>query len=473
MRRFLLVLICMIALAAGGAGVFGTGLNRRVGPPDVVLITIDTLRADHVGAFNPASPSATPNIDALAADGVVYSQAWSPISVTGPAFTTLLTGQDPGTHGVVMNLFRGGASLPQRATTLAERFHDRRYATAAFLSGFTLRRALGLSQGFDTYTAPTAQQRRRPGAVTLRRSLRWLRSVEPWRRVLLWFHSYDVHGPLTAVDAAVPAGPQWARDVDQLEHLPVYQRTDGISDPDFYAQRYAAAVSQADAELGALVAVLKQEGRYDHAVVVFTADHGETLSEREPWMDHGTHASAEQLHVPLIIKYPRGVRAGERVDQLVGLADIAPTVLQIAGLDPLPAADGQPLDAAAHVELFGESSHCKTEPTLHCAPQGIAGKELSVRTADRTVVRESTDEGPRFTVYDRTTDPAELQPTADTPTVDERARLDAMAADRARRPLVAPVVGAAVGAAVGAEGSAAADGAAAEEEALRALGYVE
>ncbi|RME24316.1 MAG: hypothetical protein D6798_11510 [Deltaproteobacteria bacterium] len=466
MRRVLPAL-CIIAAVVAGAGLMmATGLNRRFGPPDVVLITIDTLRADHVGVLSSTSPARTPSIDALAADGVLYTQAFSPISVTGPAFATLMTGQDPGTHGVVMNLFRGGAHLPAEATTLAERLHDRGFATAAFVSGFTLRRALGLDQGFATYSAPSARQRRRPGTDTLRRALRWLWSLKPWQRMLLWFHTYDVHGPLTQVGDAVAAGPEWARDPAQVAHLPEYQRIDGISDPEFYARRYAAAVEQADAEVGALIAALKDAGRYDRALIIFASDHGETLSEREPWMDHGTHASAEQLHVPLIVKYPRGARAGQRVDALVSLADIAPTVLALAGLDPLPGADGRPLDGRGHVELAGESSHCKDEPTLDCAPPGVAGKEFSLRTASRTVVRESTGAGPRFTVYDRRADPAELHPTAEAPTAEERVRLDAMAADRAGRPLGAPAVG---GQEAGGDDAVDAE----EEAALRALGYVE
>src|SRR5687768_6378357 len=88
--------------------------------PDVIFLTVDTLRVDHVGVFNPESPAKTPRMDALAADGVVYTRAYSPISVTGPAFCTLHSGLLPGSHGVTMNLFRGGAALPEKVETVAE-----------------------------------------------------------------------------------------------------------------------------------------------------------------------------------------------------------------------------------------------------------------------------------------------------------------------------------------------------------------
>ena len=123
-------------------------------PPDVIFITIDTLRVDHVGAYSAESPAETPQMNRLAQLGTLYSQAYSPISVTGPAFVTLHTGQDPDRHGVRMNAFRGGNTLSYEAETLADRLSAEGYQTAAFVSGFTLRPGLGLEQGFDTYSAP-------------------------------------------------------------------------------------------------------------------------------------------------------------------------------------------------------------------------------------------------------------------------------------------------------------------------------
>lgn len=405
--------------------------------PDVVLITIDTLRVDHVSAFEPNSPVRTPHIDRLAEEGVAYTQAYSPISVTGPAFCTMHTGLVPGRHGVVMNVFRGGAALEPRHTTLAERLSAAGYATGAFVSGFTLRPGLGLNQGFDKYVSPGA--RRRPGAETADRLWAWLlRQPGP---VLAWYHSYDPHGPLGAWPS--PAiGPGLRRGGPELERIPAYQRIEDITDEAFFRARYATAVAYADAQVGRLLWMLEATGRYDDAMIVFTADHGESFAERELWFDHGTTAHEEQLHVPLIIKYPDGWGAGRREQALVGLQDIVPTVLAATGLAAVDGLDGLSLRAEpllGHPMLEGESSHCKGEVALGCAPRGPAGKVLAVRTPGFTYLEAPRVEGRAVELYDRVADPAELEPLeAPAPPAAMSARVAAMAAARAAMKLEDP-----------------------------------
>jgi|GEM_PF-1041247 len=434
--------------------------------PDVVFLTIDTLRFDHVDALTPLSPVKTPAMDALVADGVAYTQAWSPISVTGPAFTSLMTGQEPGTTGVVMNQFNGSAGLPPQAQTLAEALSAHGFSTAAFVSGFTLRHSLGLDQGFDRYDTPVVGERRRPGLDTARQAVAWLRQRHGYQRLFLWVHSYDPHGPLIPYEYAAPVGPGWARDSEQLTHVPAYQRIDGISDPDFYRMRYAAAVGHADAMVGQVVGALKESGRYDNALIVLLADHGETMTERPLWFDHGTAASAEQLHVPLVIKYPHQAGAGTKDERMVSLVDVAPTVLSTLGLDPLPAAEGQPLSVAVHDYLVGESSHCKHDLVLPCAPLGPAGKELALRTPRTTLLRSSRADGVLWVHFDRSQDPDELRPLRGTDGVPAHAALlDQIADERAALPLFMP--------SGDDEGEAAASTEPGELENLRALGYVD
>lgn len=439
-----------------------TGCRLLTGP-DVVLISIDTLRVDHVGAFAPDSPAATPHIDALAADGVLYSQAWSPISVTGPAFTSLMTGQEPGTHGVLMNVFRGGHGLSQETVTLAEQFQAEGFLTAAFLSGFTLRPKLGLRQGFQHYGEPDPRIGRRTGDITANRTIAWLAERKTLDRLFIWYHSFDVHGPLLPYEEAVPLSSGLARDPAALERYPEYQRIAGVSDPDFYARRYAAAVEFADAQVGRLVAALEESGRYHNALIVLVADHGESFTERDLWFDHGTHASPEQLHVPLVIKYPRNQRAGSRVDAPIGLADVAPTLLDALDLAPLPQADGRPGGEGRAARLLGESSHCKADAALDCAPRGPDGKELAWRSETVSVVRRSTPTGLTWDVYDRVQDPRELRPTGAPAPVEAQEIVQAMARDRLGRGLANPD---APGVELEPEGQQ-------EAEALRALGYVE
>lgn len=380
--------------------------------PDVILLTVDTLRLDHVSAFAPDSPVQTPAMDALAADGVVYTQAWSPISVTGPAFATLMTGQEPATHGVLMNVFNGGPMVGEPVETLAERLRDEGWQTGAFISGFTLRTTLGLNQGFQRYDTPPPGQKRRSSDLTARVALGWLGQRKASQRAFVWWHSYDPHGPLDSQEGTAPRKGDWQRDLTQLERLPEYQRLYSISDPDFYARRYAAAVSFSDAQVGRILDALKEAGRYDGALIVLTADHGESFTERELWFDHGTHASPEQLHVPLIIKYPGGEGAGSRVDTLVGLGDVAPTILDALDLPPLPQAEGRPIHQGGRTRVLGESSHCKSEPVLTCAPKGPEGKELAVRDGTQALVRRSTAQGAAWDRYDRSSDPGERSPLA-------------------------------------------------------------
>ncbi len=416
--------------------------------PDVILLTVDTLRVDHVGAYGGAP---TPAMDALAARGLTFEQAYAPISVTGPSFATLLTGLTPTRHGVVRNVFRGGESLAPEITTLAEILAAEGYDTGAFVSGFTLRRELGLDQGFGTYDPPNAN--RRLGDETADAAVDWLR--EQWGPVMLWYHSYDPHGPLSAWCSPSPDAEDRRHRADR-KRIPRYQRMTGVYDPDEYARCYAEAVAFADAQLGRLLAALEREGRLERALVVLAADHGETFTERDLWFDHGTFASEEQLHVPLVLKLPDDARAGERDTALVGLHDVMPTVLEVLGL-PTSGLDGRSLlTSPGHASLEGESSHCKREQVLDCRPYGVDGKIFAVRTSASTVVRRPTGDGVVYETYDRARDPEERRPRGATPAA-LKSQVDALAASRAAMGLQ----------------DAPSDGDDPETEALRALGYVE
>ncbi len=455
MTRSPLLLIFALGLQACGQQ------ETSSAQPDIILLTVDTLRTDNVSAYNPNSRARTTHIDSLAAEGIRFERAYSPISVTGPAFCSMHTGRRPGLHRVVLNIFRGGTPLPSDVSTLAQALKAQGYSTGAFVSGFTLRPELGLDRGFDTYEWPEELQR--PSEETAASAVRWLQGQEG--PVFLWFHSFDPHGPLRKWPNPKPRR-NWERSPDKLERIASYQRIAGISDPTFYAERYASAVEYADKQVGQLLDALRQTQRMDSAVIVFNADHGESFDERGLWFDHGTTAFEEQLHIPLIIRLPGAQRAGEVQPALVSLQDVAPTLLQLIGAPALEGADGRTdiLSGGGHSVLTGESSHCKEEQGEACAPTGHAGKMFVARDETRAVVRRSTIAGVIYEYYDRIGDPAERSPLSTSPPpADLKALVDAMADERARMDLTDP----------GSGDEDLSPEEAAELEALKALGYAD
>jgi len=372
------------------------------------LISVDTLRRDHVSIYNTESPVQTPAIDALAEDSVRYTDAFSPISVTGPAFASAMTGLNPEGHGVMVNLFRNGAPLDESHTTLAELMKAASYKTGAFVSAFTLRPALGLNQGFDVYNSGGAKNR--TGDITASAFSSWLRVQEG--PVFSWYHSFDPHGPVSRHLVQADLHPELEREPGLQSHFPVYQQIEDITDPALFEMLYARGVSFADEQVGSVVSAIKASGRYDDALIIFFADHGEGFRERALWYDHGAYPHAEQTWVPLLAKLPKGASAGTTDDRLASLTDILPTVAEISRLSGVGEVDGQSLlaDGGGHDVVVSESSHCKRVAVLDCSPKGGAGKIIAVRSKTQTLVSEPRSGGERVSAYDRRTDPKEWTP---------------------------------------------------------------
>jgi len=374
-------------------------------PVDVFFISVDTLWVDHVGAYNPLSPAKTPHIDALAADAVRFDDAFSPISVTGPAFASVMTAKRPGGHGMMVNLFRNGTPLAPSHRTVAESFLEAGYRTAAIVSAFTLRPALGLDRGFSVYNS--AGNRNREGRLTAEIFGSWLSVTEG--PVFVWTHSFDPHGPFKRHLEPGDVHGGLEREAAFLAHIPDYQQIEDITDPSLYEALYARGVEVADQSVGQVVAAIKATGRYDDALIVFFADHGEGFRERDLWYDHGAYPHVEQTGVPLLVKYPRGRGAGETDSRLVSLMDIAPTALATASLPGLVGVGGVSLkgEDALHSSLGAESSHCKRISVLKCAPHGGGGKLVAVRTSTVSLVSEPQGQGLVKNQYDRRADPKE------------------------------------------------------------------
>jgi choline-sulfatase len=275
----------------------------------VILISIDTLRADRVGVH-------TPNINSYAEHGTVFTHAETQVPFTLPSHTALMTSTYPFQNGVEENADK----VPAGLDTLASVLKNHGYQTAAFIGSIFLERQLGLDRGFDFYDSPFSFEafsklsgsmlfaggphnpysvrERRPGPFVLRAANQWL-SARRGQPVFAFIHLFDVHQP--------------------------YQP----------GRSYDAEVSAVDKLLGGFQARLKQDGWWDRSLVIVTADHGEGLGDHGE-SDHGYFVYETTLHVPLIVHWPAGQqRMPERADQPVGLIDVAPTVLDLRKL-PLP-----------------------------------------------------------------------------------------------------------------------------------------
>jgi arylsulfatase A-like enzyme len=296
-------------------------------PPSVLLVTIDTLRADRLGAYGDAQ-ARTPQLDALARTGVLFERAYTPVPLTLPAHASILTGLLPPQHGVRGN---GSFALGPQPRTLAEVLRRRGLATAAFVGAFPLARRFGLDRGFDVYDdaferAPGLHfefPERRAGRV-VEAALAWLgRTAGP---AFLWVHLYDPHAPYDPPEA---------------------YRGD---DP------YRGEIAYADAMLGRLLAAW--DARPAPAVVALASDHGEAFGEHGE-LSHGLFVYDTTLRVPLLLR-GAGVPSARRVPQAIGLVDLAATLAELAGAEALPGASlmrllepgGRTADASLYAETL-------------------------------------------------------------------------------------------------------------------------
>jgi arylsulfatase A-like enzyme len=308
-------------------------------PANLLLLTLDTTRADRLGCYGYARPT-TPRLDALARDGVAYTWALSTSSWTLPAHATLLTGRFEPSHGArydpsgplsLLDAVSGPRDwsgyrvrpLGQDEVTLAEVMRRAGYATAAVVAGPWLERAFGLDQGFDYYDddrIDTANGRRAEDVTAT--ALRWLERPRDGP-FFVFLNYYDPHGPYSAPE---PFGHAFL--------APDARLTEGVPSGEELRARYDAEVLYMDHHLGRVLDGLRQRGLYDRTLVVVTADHGELLGEHG-LIGHGQHLYQEELRVPLIVKAPRGEAGGTTDGSPVQLVDVMPIVLDRLGL-PIP-----------------------------------------------------------------------------------------------------------------------------------------
>jgi arylsulfatase A-like enzyme/Tfp pilus assembly protein PilF len=364
-------LAALVVSAAGCRKEKTIGRGAFKGAP-VILISIDTLRSDHLPLYG-YSKVRTPAIDALAADGIVYDRAYSNVPLTLPSHTSILTGLLPTEHGVRNNI--GYILDAKKHPPISALLHNAGYETAAMVSSYVLRGNTGLAAAFDVYDDAIASEAgvslgslQRPGPATLAAASSWIDRNHD-RPFFLFFHIYEPHSPYR------PPEPFRSQ----------------------YGDTYDGEVAASDDIVGKLIEHLKNKGFYDDAIVILISDHGEGLGDHGE-DEHGVFLYREALQVPLIVKLPGAKRKGERVTMPVELIDVAPTVAFLAGVDPPPGSTGvnllDPEALAVERSLYSETLY----PRIH-----LGWSEL------RALIdgQHHYIEAPRPELYDLAADPAE------------------------------------------------------------------
>ena len=468
-----------------------TGPKGRLageGMPNVLLITIDTLRPDHLGCYGSRNVE-TETLDALAEEGILFETALTCIPYTLPSHTSIMTSLYPESHGVLMNV---NYQVPADRLTLAEVLSRSGYQTAAFVSSAVLASRRGLDQGFDLYddeavsvylTLPEFLGGLRP--TVPRHDLYWRKIFPKWvyrlessyrraqfttdravgwlhdrrrddRPFFLWIHYYDPHIPLDPPEpySAMYSLPEETRRAIRAKedslvlHGPKWEIMRKMPDPSLYD----GEVTYTDHQLGRLIRALEEEHLTEHTLIVAAADHGEHLTEHN-YFGHSMLLYRPSVDIPLIISHRGSLPAGVRVRSLARSIDIAPTVLDYLGL-PIPESmEGRSLlpdirgatppgsEPGAFVETF-----CPDVPLLSY----VSGRWTLIEAAD----------GSGKELYDNATDPGQRNNLYD----DHRALADSLAAilrEVRRRYAIA-----------GREEESKSEMDAGTLEALRALGYV-
>ncbi len=388
---------------AGIAGALGAcGVLHRQSPPSVILISIDTCRADHLGSYGYPRPT-TPQLDRFAKEAVRFTHAVSSVPLTLPSHCSMLTGTTPLQHGVHDNY---GYRLAEADLTVAEILRDAGCQTAAIVGSFVLGSRFGLAQGFQLYDDQMdsgrkgpVQSNERPAGEVTRRALEWL-ATAPKEPFFLFVHYFDPHTPYAPPE---PFATQ------------------------FRDSPYSGEIAYVDAEVGKLFARLRELHLYENSLIIVTGDHGEALGEHGE-SGHGYFIYQSTLHVPLLIKTP-GQSAPRQVDELVGLIDIAPTILGQLGHAAPAAMTGRDLikSLAAGAPAAGGARdfYCEslTATKYGCAPL------LGLMRGSLKYIQTSRPE-----LYDLSGDPAEqtnVIAERPAPAKDLKAALDSLLASAA------------------------------------------
>jgi len=353
-------------------------------PPSVILITLDTVRADRMG-FLGSKQGLTPQLDGLASQGVIFERAYSQAPITPVSHATILTGTFPQFHGI-RNF---GDRLPPAVPLLPDILHAQGYHTGAFVGSIILDPkngfASGFERGFDVYDAGFHRQKtgehreasmQRRGEVTLGHVLEWL-GQQQGKPFFLWFHLWDAHDPYN------PPEPFRTR---------------------FPGAPYNGCIAYLDATVGKLLDYLKSQGLYENALIAVAADHGESLGDHGE-LTHSIFLYDSTIHVPLLLKLPGNRLSGQHVNASASLVDLAPTLLEALGQKPPPAMQGHsllPLIGNPHPEnrpSFATGDHSERSFGWSALVSLRVGNQLFVRAPSPELYDLASDPGSKTNLY--------------------------------------------------------------------------
>ncbi len=384
LARRLVPILGLVALAGGCS-------DAAPARPHVLLVVVDTLRADHLGAYgHPRGLS--PHVDALAAESVVFQRAYAPASYTLPSVVGLLTGRFPQSLGVHANLSIFQGAVP----TLAVLLRSNGWRTAAVVSNPVLEKRVGLQVGFDHYDDVRAN---RDGRATTDAALQWIDehvATHGNAPFFLWLHYQDPHGPYAPPPgyrerwlAGERARPDGARELPRdpthvgLGAIPRNVWVEGHPEVSFYRAGYAGEVQFVDEQLGRVLDHLGTLSLIDDTVVVFAADHGEAMGEGDYWFAHGERLTDPIVRVPLMIRVP-GRQAEVRAD-VASLVDVLPTLASLLDL-------ASPFEVAGRDLLAPEAAGRGSAVWLTTGRHATVAREGLVTQGYKYVVSGSDDD---------------------------------------------------------------------------------
>jgi arylsulfatase A-like enzyme len=325
---------------SSGLWLNGCTKTAKIKAPSVVLITVDTLRADHLGCYGyPKQTSA--NIDRFAAEAMLFENCFSHAPVTSSSFASILSGFLPHETKVFENW-----PLPAEVETLAQIMRRRGYSTVAVVSNYAIRGAAGWSPGFSIYddTMKSVELvRHSPERIAEDATNRAIKLLKKFHKdpLFLWVHYQDPHGPYTPPERfgrmfydpdQKPRNLRVNGSLSGRGGIPSYQRLGNNRDFYYYLSQYDGEIRYWDEHFGRLLEALKTTGLYDDDLIIFSSDHGEDVGQRDYFFSHGENIYNSLIHVPLVIKL--GDQLKGRRTHFVQHLDIVPTILELIGIEP-------------------------------------------------------------------------------------------------------------------------------------------